>query len=781
LLTIDRFLWVAFQLDSICSEATDESIVNALQLLPKDLPETFNRILRKLEQIKAADPRLCKRIFELVAAAQRPLTLEELRDAISVVPGETAWNVQKLVNDMHKTLDCCGSLLVVDEEHSTVHFAHHSVKQHLLSSFTDPNVEQYHVRSLEADSSLGEICVTYLNFEVFNTQLTKTKTVPQSQAVDVPSAILRGTLPRSKIVNKLALRLLKSRGDAEYDIFSQLQEAAGHATEFKNRIRREHSFLSYAQEYWLFHSKSFEPTREISYPLWRRLVTGVVGTVRLPWTPEDWSDLGFELLKWTVENEHGALLYRIFDKFDGRKDAKIDLLWEMLLEKGIEFHVQDKYYGNALQMASASGHEAVVQLLLEKGVALESKDKDYGRTPLSWAAKSGHEAVAKLLLEKGAALESKNDKYGLTPLSWAARSGHEAVAKLLLEKGAALESKDKYYGRTPLSWAAGNGHEAVAKLLFEKGAALESKDDKKYGRTPLSWAAGDGHEAVAKLLLEKGAALESKDKYGRTPLLWAAGNGHEAVAKLLLEKGAALESKDEDYGRTPLSWAVGNGHEAVAKLLLEKGAALESKDNYGRTPLWWAARNGHETVAKLLLEKGAALESKDNYGQTPLSLAVGNGHEAVAKLLLEKGAALESKDNDGRTPLWWAAAKGHEAVAKLLLEKGAALESKDNDGRTPLSWAAAYGHEAVVKLLLEKGAAPESKDNGGRTPLWWATAHGHEAVAKLLLEKGAALESKDDNDGRKAGENFLEAFFQGSGNECTTCAQHADEVILLEQ
>lgn len=85
LLVIDRFLWVAFQLDSICSQETDESIVNTLQSLPKDLPETFDRILRKLEQSKAADPRLRKKIFEVVAAAQRPLTLEELNDAISVV------------------------------------------------------------------------------------------------------------------------------------------------------------------------------------------------------------------------------------------------------------------------------------------------------------------------------------------------------------------------------------------------------------------------------------------------------------------------------------------------------------------------------------------------------------------------------------------------------------------------------------------------------------------------------------------------------------------------
>jgi hypothetical protein len=142
---------VAFQLDSICSQETDESIVDTLQSLPKDLPETFDRILRKLEQSKPADPRLRKMIFELVAAAQRPLTMEELSHAISVVPGDTTWNVKKLVNDMHKTLDCCGSLLVVDEEHLTVHFTHHSVKQHLLSDFIDLNVRRYRVRLPEAD------------------------------------------------------------------------------------------------------------------------------------------------------------------------------------------------------------------------------------------------------------------------------------------------------------------------------------------------------------------------------------------------------------------------------------------------------------------------------------------------------------------------------------------------------------------------------------------------------------------------------------------------------
>ncbi|KAL3440228.1 hypothetical protein BJX65DRAFT_290909 [Aspergillus insuetus] len=56
---------------------------------------------------------------------------------------------------------------------------------------------------------------------------------------------------------------------------------------------------------------------------------------------------------------------------------------------------------NALQAASAEGHQAIVQLLLDQGadvnaqggnVDVESKSR-LGRTPLSWAAENGHEGV----------------------------------------------------------------------------------------------------------------------------------------------------------------------------------------------------------------------------------------------------------------------------------------------------------------------------------------------------------------------------------------------------
>ena len=54
---------------------------------------------------------------------------------------------------------------------------------------------------------------------------------------------------------------------------------------------------------------------------------------------------------------------------------------------GADVNAEGRYYGNALQAASAEGHEIVVQLLLQKGADLNAQDGDYGNALLggiSW-------------------------------------------------------------------------------------------------------------------------------------------------------------------------------------------------------------------------------------------------------------------------------------------------------------------------------------------------------------------------------------------------------------
>ncbi|KFY79296.1 hypothetical protein V499_01712 [Pseudogymnoascus sp. VKM F-103] len=622
------FLWVALQIISLCDMKTDDAIRQALTNLPKDLSETFSRILRKSEGFGKAYQR---RTLELVTIAHRPLTAEELTDALSVDPGDAVWNWSRRLNDVNFVLTCCGGLLTIDEEERTLRLVHHSVKQFLLSGFEDSTNIAVTIDS--ANRTMASIIVTYLNYGIFTTQLSTT-VVPQVMTASALSQIIRSTPDLSSTAQSLALKLLRSRKKPDFDIGKTLAETS---KLFSSRSMDEFHFHSYAKQYWPQHVFYISEKEPVIYDLLRRLCKG--NAVNMNATDKD----GWTPLSLAARDGHEALLKSLLDS---------DI---------VDVDLKNGEGRTPLSWAAENGHEAVLKLLLDSDIVdINSKDR-VGQTPLSFAAENGHGAIVKLLLFKDAKLEAE-DKREQTPLSWAAANGHTEVVTLLLDGSANVESED-CIGYTPLLWAAHNGHIEVVKLLLNKGANLEHECNGD--GTPLVLAAKNGHEAVVELLLNKGAQIESATTHGQTSLSYAAENGREAVVKLLLNKGAKLESTT-NRGRTSLSYAAEDGREAVVRLLLDKGAQIESASIHGQTSLSYAAENGREAVVKLLLNKGAKLESTTNRGRTSLSFAAEYGNEAVVRLLLDKGAKLESKDIDGQTPLLWATRRGHDSVVKLL-------------------------------------------------------------------------------------------------------------------
>ena len=177
------FLWAALQIQSLCSMKTDHAIREALKDLPRDLAQTFSRILHKSG---ALDTLLQMKTLEVVLAAQQPLTTEELREALSVEPGHAIWDPSKMLNDVQSALACCGCLLTVDEEESTVRVIHHSVKQYILHGLDDVSHTGFSVG--RAHRTLADIIVTYLGYGVFETQLERVNVRP-ILAQSVPSAI----------------------------------------------------------------------------------------------------------------------------------------------------------------------------------------------------------------------------------------------------------------------------------------------------------------------------------------------------------------------------------------------------------------------------------------------------------------------------------------------------------------------------------------------------------------------------------------------------------------
>ncbi|KAH8786195.1 hypothetical protein BGZ57DRAFT_789032, partial [Hyaloscypha finlandica] len=353
------FLWVALQIESLCAEKTDEAIRQALADLPKDLSETFSRILRKSEGLGKPYQR---RILELVTVAHRPLTTEELREALSVVPGDTTFNPARVLNELYSTLTCCGSLITIDEEELTVRLVHHSVKQFLLSGSDDSNGLPFTANI--AHRKMTEIIVTYLNYGIFDTKLSA-MVVPQIATASAPSRIISSTLDSSCNTRSLALRLLHSRKQPNFDIGKVLAGASKH---FTPRSVDEFHFYSYAKSYCLYHA-------------WYNLEQEPVVC-----------NLLVELFKREVVDKSGRTPLSL--AAERGHEAAIKLL----LDSGkVDIDSKDKSGRTPLSLATERGHEAVVKLLLDSGkVDADSKDKS-GRTPLSLAAERGHEAAIKLL------------------------------------------------------------------------------------------------------------------------------------------------------------------------------------------------------------------------------------------------------------------------------------------------------------------------------------------------------------------------------------------------
>lgn len=76
-----RFRWVDLQLRSLQSCRTEEDIEQALSNLPKDLDDTYDRIL---SAIPHADVPRALRLLHFLVFSLRPLSVHELAETITV-------------------------------------------------------------------------------------------------------------------------------------------------------------------------------------------------------------------------------------------------------------------------------------------------------------------------------------------------------------------------------------------------------------------------------------------------------------------------------------------------------------------------------------------------------------------------------------------------------------------------------------------------------------------------------------------------------------------------
>ncbi|RSL49755.1 hypothetical protein CEP54_012262 [Fusarium duplospermum] len=162
------FLWLSLQIADICPRYTQElrsdaEILDILGNLPKDLPDAFDKALLRMRGCTSGN-----RLFKLVASAEPPLSMDELRVAFNVEPGNARWDNSTLVSSGKALVSAYGgSLLDIDEEDFRVRFIHYSALLHLTTPSSDVKTHSFHFNLEEAERELGAVCVTYLNYSVF--------------------------------------------------------------------------------------------------------------------------------------------------------------------------------------------------------------------------------------------------------------------------------------------------------------------------------------------------------------------------------------------------------------------------------------------------------------------------------------------------------------------------------------------------------------------------------------------------------------------------------------
>ncbi|KAG1886707.1 hypothetical protein F4604DRAFT_2044165 [Suillus subluteus] len=127
------FRWVQCQLDVIMKCKRPDSVQKALDDLPEGLYETYDRIIRSIEERGHDDGPISKSCLLWLAGALSPLTLDQLNEAIMIEAGQPSLNMDLGVMDPMDIVVACSSLVTYDEATGVVSLSHYSVKEYLIS------------------------------------------------------------------------------------------------------------------------------------------------------------------------------------------------------------------------------------------------------------------------------------------------------------------------------------------------------------------------------------------------------------------------------------------------------------------------------------------------------------------------------------------------------------------------------------------------------------------------------------------------------------------------
>ncbi|KAH8782222.1 hypothetical protein F5882DRAFT_439845 [Hyaloscypha sp. PMI_1271] len=166
------FLWVKLTIEYLSQQATLEDTIEALKDLPKDLEALYERLVRRLQELPQSRYELACKLIQWTFSSLRPLSLEQLKIALSITPGDNRKKYPNNVLNLEKFVrKSCSPLLELDEAKGTVRFVHASA----VDFFSRSTRPASHFKFMESEQLTfipkvttpycASVCLPYLSIE----------------------------------------------------------------------------------------------------------------------------------------------------------------------------------------------------------------------------------------------------------------------------------------------------------------------------------------------------------------------------------------------------------------------------------------------------------------------------------------------------------------------------------------------------------------------------------------------------------------------------------------
>ncbi|EOA85575.1 uncharacterized protein SETTUDRAFT_169699, partial [Exserohilum turcica Et28A] len=389
------FLLACLHTDSLLDKRTAKDVKSTLAKLSKGsaaLDNAYKGAIHRIEGQLSGDYELAKRVLSWITYAKRPLTTTEICCALAVEPDEAELDPEN-IPDVEDLLSVCAGLVVVDQESAVIRLVHYTAQEYFerIRDTWNPG----------AQLNMTSRCLTYLSFSIF-----KTGSCSSDEEFEERLRVSQFLDYAAKHWGEHALTVEGEICELACS-FLFCQELVSCATQAL--LRPNYLYRGYSQRY---------PKDSTGLHLAARFGLAIVlETLLLNQVGETTSIL-------EERDSEGQTLLHLAAEHGHHRTVKL------LLDKGADVHAGRGRYGNALQAASARGHEAV-------GADVNAQGGGYSNA-LQAASARGYEAVVKLLLDKGADFHAQGRRHD-NALYAASAEGHEAVVKLLLDKGADVD------------------------------------------------------------------------------------------------------------------------------------------------------------------------------------------------------------------------------------------------------------------------------------------------------------------------------------------------------